>query len=196
MPRPREFDLDTVLDRAMRLFWAKGYYATSLIDLCKAMQINRSSLYAQFGDKRTLFLKAIDRYGEREVTNVSRALSRPVTVSRGLAHFFSELVEQIVAGPGRTGCLIGNAAVEGAAHDREIAASVRRNLHRVEAAFHDALTQAQARAEISQNTDISALASFFVASTQGLRLIGKTTSDRKVLEDIVERIIRALEYDD
>jgi TetR/AcrR family transcriptional repressor of nem operon len=91
--------------------------------------------------------------------------------------------------------LIGNAAVEVAAHDRELAASVRRNLDRVEAAFRNALAQAKTRAEISQHTDISAVARFFVAGTQGLRLIGKTTSDKEILEDIVAQIVGALEYD-
>ena len=193
MARPREFDPDTVLDRAMELFWAKGYHAASLNDLCDAMQLNRSSLYAAFGDKRTLFLKVIDRYGEREAASVFETLSRSVRFGKAVAHFFAELVEQIVAGRGRMGCLIGNTAVEVAAHDRAVAASVRRNLDRVEVAFRHALTQAKARAEIPQHIDISAVARFFVAGTQGLRLIGKATSDREVLEDIVKQIVRALE---
>ena len=179
----------------MQLFWTKGYHATSMTDLCDTMRLNRSSLYAVFGDKRTLFLKAIDRYGEREVARVFETLSRPGSVGKAIAHFFAELVEQIVAGRGRIGCLIGNTAVEVAAHDREVAANVRRNLDRVEAAFRQALAQAKARAEISERTDISAFARFFVAGTQGLRLIGKTTSDREALEDIVEQIVGALRYD-
>jgi len=196
MARPREFDHDTVLDRAMLLFWAKGYHATSLSDLCDTMQLNRSSLYAVFGDKRTLFLMVIDRYGEREAASVFEALSRSVRFGKAVSHFFAELVDQIVGGRGRMGGLRGNTAVEVAAHDRAVAASVRRNLDRVEAAFRHALTQAKVRAEIEQHIDIGAVARFLVASTQGLRLIGKTTSDREVLEDIVEQIVRALEYDD
>jgi TetR/AcrR family transcriptional repressor of nem operon len=65
MARPREFDPDTVLDLAMQVFWVRGYHGTSVDDLCEAMQLNRSSLYSAFGDKRALFLMVVDRYGER-----------------------------------------------------------------------------------------------------------------------------------
>jgi TetR/AcrR family transcriptional regulator, transcriptional repressor for nem operon len=191
--RPREFDPDTALDRAMQIFWSKGYYATSLNDLCEAMQLNRSSLYAEFGDKRALFVKAIDRYSERLVTSGATAFSRPVPIRKAVAGFFADMIEQIAAGPDRMGCFIGNTAAEVATHDRVVAARVRRSLDRLEAMFHDAFAKAMARGEIPQHSDIRALARFFVAGAQGLHLVGKTTKDRAVLEDIVEMILRALE---
>ncbi len=112
MARPREFDPDTVLERAMRVFWAKGYHASSLDDLCEAAKLNRPSLYAAFGDKRALFLATLDRYGDRAVARVTAALSRPVPIRDAIAAFLSEMIEQIVAGPGRAGCFIGNCAAE------------------------------------------------------------------------------------
>jgi TetR/AcrR family transcriptional repressor of nem operon len=196
MARPREFDLDDVIDQAMHVFWAKGFHATSLDDICAATRLNRSSLYSVFNDKRALFLRTIDRYGEREAARVVEALSRPVTVDIAITTFFAELVEQMVAGRGRRGCLIGNAAVEVAVHDDEIGTSVSRNLDRVEAAFRHALTRAKTRSELSEQADVGALARFFVAGTQGLRLIGKTTSNRQALEDIAGQIVRALKRDD
>ena len=195
MARPREFDPDTVLDQATRVFWAKGYHNTSVDDLCEAMVLNRSSLYSSFGDKRALFLVVIDRYGEREVASILDALSRPVSFGNAIAHLFADLVEQIATGSGRLGCLTGNTAAAVATHDREVAARVRRNLDRLEGAFLGALTQAKARAEISQHADIAAAARFFVAAIQGLRLIGKTTSDKKVLQDIAQQILLRLEHD-
>jgi TetR/AcrR family transcriptional repressor of nem operon len=65
MARPREFDLDDVIDKAMHVFWDTGFHATSLDDICAATRLNRSSLYSVFRDKRALFLRTIDRYGER-----------------------------------------------------------------------------------------------------------------------------------
>lgn len=65
MARPREFDADIALDRATDVFWAKGYEATSLDDLCEATGLSRSSLYAAFGTKRDLLLQSVDRYVER-----------------------------------------------------------------------------------------------------------------------------------
>jgi len=193
--RPRSFDADKALDRAMHVFWRKGYDGTSLSDLTRAMRINAPSLYAAFGDKRTLFLQAIDHYGELEVARVFETLSHPQSMGNAIARFFAELVEQIVDGHGRTGCFIGNTAVEVAAHDREVAMTVRRNLDRIEAAFRNALAQARARSQVPEEVDIDALARFFVAGTQGLRLIGKTTSDRGALESIAEHIVAVLRCD-
>ena len=193
MPRPREFDPDTVLERAMQVFWAKGYEAASLDDLCGATRLNRSSLYAAFGDKHALFLETIDRYGDRAVARIAAALSRPLPLREALAAFLSEMIDQIVSGPGRTGCFIGNCAAEVARHDRVAAASVKRNLDRVEAVFRDAFARAQARGELNSGADIDALARFFVASTQGLRLMGKTNPNHEVLEDIAGVMLRCVD---
>src|SRR5258708_27939815 len=110
MARPREFDPDTVLERAMQIFWAKGFESTSLDDLCDATRLNRSSLYAAFGDKRALFLETIDRYGERAVERIAVALSRSLPIRETIAMFLAEMIDQIVEGPGRVGCFIGNCA--------------------------------------------------------------------------------------
>lgn len=193
MARPREFDPDTVLERAMHVFWTKGYEASSLDDLCDATKLNRSSLYASFGDKRALFLESIDRYGDRAVARIAAALSRPLPIRQAVASFLAEMIDQIVAGHGRTGCFIGNCAAEVARHDRAAAASVKRNLERIEVTFRDAFALAKSRGELPAGADIHALARFFVASTQGLRLVGKTTTDREVLEDIARIMLRCLE---
>ena len=193
MARPREFDPETVREKAMQVFWAKGYEATSLDDLCVATQLNRSSLYAYFGDKRALFLETLDRYGERAVKRVSTALSQPLPIREAVAAFLAEMIDQIVAGPGRSGCFIGNCSAEVARHDRAAAARVRRNLQRVEAAFRDGFARAKARGELAADADIDALARFFVASTQGLRLMGKSTADREVLRDIAKVMLHTLD---
>src|SRR5262245_16589595 len=135
MARPRQYDPDVVVDRAMQVFWAKGYEATSLDDICNATRLNRSSLYSAFGDKRALFLEALDRYGDRAVAKVAAALALPVPIREALRSFLTEMIDQIIAGPGRTGCFIGNCAAEVARNDRGAAASVQRNLDRIEATF-------------------------------------------------------------
>src|SRR5262245_58277203 len=149
MARPREFDPDAVLDQAMHVFWAKGYEATSLSDLCDATELNRSSLYASFGDKRALFLETINRYGDSAVARVSAALSRPMPIREVLAAFYANMIDGIVAGPGRNGCFLGNCAAEVVRHDRAAATIVRRNMDRLEAVFRDAFTHARARGELS-----------------------------------------------
>jgi TetR/AcrR family transcriptional repressor of nem operon len=193
MARPREFDPDTVLERAMTVFWSKGYEATSLDDLCEATQLNRSSLYSTFGDKRALFIQTIDRYGDSAVAKVSAALSRPVPIREALAAFLSDTIDKIIAGPGRIGCFIGNCAAEFARHDREVALRVQGNLTRIEAVFRGVFARAKERGELSADSDIDALARFFVASVQGLRLMGKTMTEREALDDIAGVMLRCVE---
>lgn len=183
MARPREFDPDTALERAMQVFWAKGYEATSLDDLCAATGLSRSSLYAAFGDKRDLLLQSLDRYADRGAARFAAALAEP-PIQAALRHVLDEFIDQIVAGPGQRGCFVGNCAAELARSDREALARVRRSLARNEAIFRDALTAAQARGELPAASDPEALARFLVSGLQGLRLVGKANPDRAVLDDI------------
>src|ERR1700736_4824831 len=136
--RPRAFDPDAVLDRAMHVFWAQGYEGASLSNLTRAMRINRPSLYAAFGNKEQLFRKALDRYMDGPVAWFGRALTAPKA---------REVVEQIFLGTARmaenrgipAGCLLvqgalacGNASARKEVATRRAAAEValRRRLRR------------------------------------------------------------------
>ena len=126
--RPRAFDLDDALDRAMHVFWAKGYEAASLSNLTRAMQINRPSLYAAFGNKEQLFRKVLDRYMTGPLAFFGQALAAPKA---------RDVVEQIFLGTARMsenpkappGCLLvqGALASGNASAKKEVAA--RRKLH-------------------------------------------------------------------
>jgi TetR/AcrR family transcriptional regulator, transcriptional repressor for nem operon len=187
MARPREFDADDALERATRVFWTRGFEHTSLDDLCAATGLGRSSLYAAFGDKRALYLKALARYEERSVARIAKAFEGR-TLRQGLEAFLAGLIDDIVAGPGRSGCFIGNCAAELARLDRAAAARVRASLERIEAAFREVLWK-----ELPPGADASALARFLTAGVQGLRLVGKTNPDRAALEDIAAVMLRCLD---
>jgi TetR/AcrR family transcriptional repressor of nem operon len=193
MARPREFDLDVALERAMHVFWAKGYEATSLDELCDATGLSRSSLYAAFGDKRSLLLQSLSHYVENGSERIAKALARKVPFRAALAEFLGDFIDAIMAGPGRRGCFIGNCAAEMARQDRGAMAHIRGALERNESYFRDALLAAQARGEFSPETDVVALARFLTASIQGLRLVGKANPDRAVLEDIAAVMLRCLD---
>jgi TetR/AcrR family transcriptional repressor of nem operon len=193
MARPREFDTDTALERAMQAFWAKGYKATSLDELCAATGLSRSSLYAAFGGKRALLHRSLGRYQQQAAARVAAALSRPGPVRAAIAAFVDDLIEGIVSGPGRRGCFIGNCAAELARGDRVTAARVRRALEGIEGLFRDALARGQASGEIAAAADVDELARYLVAGIQGLRLVGKANPDRAALESIAAVMLRALE---
>jgi TetR/AcrR family transcriptional repressor of nem operon len=185
MARPREFDADHALERATRVFWTKGFEHTSLDELCAATGLGRSSLYAAFGDKRALYLKALSRYEERSVARIAKAFEgRPLR--KGLEAFLAGLIDDIVAGPGRSGCFIGNCAAELARLDRTAATRVRASLERLETTFRQVLEQHRV-------PDADARARFLTAGVQGLRLVGKANPQRAALEDVARLMLNCLE---
>jgi len=193
MGRPREFDFDDTLERAIQTFWAKGYEATSIDDLCEATGLGRSSLYAAYGDKQAIYAQALERYEQNAVVRIGATLANARSVRKGIAAFIQRIIDDIVAGPGRRGCFIGNCAAEIVRGDRTHAARVRRSLERIETTFTEALTKARANGELSKTANVEALARFLTASIQGLRLVGKANPDRKALEDIAAVMLHCFE---
>jgi TetR/AcrR family transcriptional repressor of nem operon len=192
MARPREFDANVALERAMDLLWSQGYEATSLDDLCEVTGLSRSSFYATFGSKRKLLLRSVDRYVERRVTNLTEMLTRPVPVREAFAALLDDFIDRIVEGSGRRGCFLGNCAAELPRGDRGALMQVRDGLGRTEAVFRQALAAAKARGELQSDADVRALARFLTAGIQGLRLVGKVNPDRAALKEIAFTMLRCL----
>jgi TetR/AcrR family transcriptional regulator, transcriptional repressor for nem operon len=192
MARPREFDPDAALDRAMHVFWARGYEATSLDDLCAATGLSRSSLYAAFGDKRDLLLQSLDLYSDRSAARFTAALAG-APIRKGLRTILDEFIDQIVSTQGRWGCFVGNCVAELASGDPEALKRVRRILARNESIFREAFAAAKSRGELPPAADPAALARFVTAGLQGLRLFGKANPDRAALQDIAGVLLRCLE---
>lgn len=104
--RPREFDKAEVLRRSMLTFWEKGYHATSIDDLTISTGIQKSSLYAAFGDKASLFLASLDRYTELICSGEMASLQKGSTPSESLHSFFTEVIRAATAAKGPRGCMI------------------------------------------------------------------------------------------
>lgn len=168
MARPKEFDPDEALDKAMHVFWHKGYEATSMEDLLSAMDINRGSLYATFGDKRALFLKAMDRYcaGGGVGSRIS-ILTQPGPALPLIRRFIGAMLEFGLSDPQRRGCLITNTVMELAPHEKDIARKVSGRLQMAEEAFFTLLTRAKHEGELAQEKDPRALARFLTTMMQG-----------------------------
>ena len=193
MARPREFNVDIALERAMDVFWSKGYEATSLDDLCGVTGLSRSSFYATFESKRSLLLRSVDRYVEQRNPRIAAILAQPLPIRDAFAALAQQFIDQIVSGPGRRGCFLGNCAAELPRIDRAALAHVRKGLESTEATFREALTRAKARGELPVGADVTALARFLMSGFQGLRLVGKVNPDRTTLEDITGTMLRCLE---
>jgi len=191
--RPREFERDVVVDRAMQVFWSRGYEATSIQHLVARMGIQRGSLYHAFGDKRGLFFAAIERYDRVVTAKLLEILDSPGSGKDAIRQFFRLKVDLSVEPRRPRGCLVTNSTAELASRDRGTATRVGGVLARIEAAFHRAVLRAQAAGEIDPARDPRALARFLTSSAQGLSVMAKASPDRAVLEDIVTVTLAALE---
>ncbi len=190
--RPKEFDEQQALERAMEVFWAHGYEATSVQDLLDAMGINRGSMYDTFGDKHALFSAAIDHYGRTVTRGVETLLAAPGSPLANIRRSLVAMADQALNGSCR-GCLATNTAIELAQHDPQSGDAVTRILQRIEKAFHGALRRAVEAGELAPGTNTRAQARFLTGMLQGVVVMGKASSSRATLRDIVAVALGALE---
>src|SRR3989454_12499362 len=165
--RPKAFEHDVVLDRAMQAFWSRGYEATSIQHLVDRMGIQRGSLYDTFGDKRALFFAAIDRYDRVVTAKLLAALDEPASGRDAIRRFFRAKVELALEPRRPRGCLVTNSAAELASRDRGAATRVGAVLGKIEAAFHRAVGRARKAGEVERARDPRALARVLTNSAQG-----------------------------
>ncbi|MDQ6437905.1 TetR/AcrR family transcriptional regulator [Mesorhizobium sp. LHD-90] len=189
--RPRTFDRDDALRRAMELFWEKGYGGASLADLTETMGINSPSLYAAFGSKQALFDEAVDLYARTESPEIWEALSVEPTARDAVASFL-RLTALSFSRPGKpAGCLI----VLGALHDSdasaEACAALRR--HRAEnvEAVRARLERGIAEGDVPAGTDCETVARFFLTVQQGMSIQARDGATRERLHALAEGAMAA-----
>lgn len=185
MARQREFEIDAVLESAMKVFWRKGYFATTVADLVDATGLHRGSLYAAFGSKAEIYHRALERY--MSAVRLRRAVeSQPGRPVRDvLREVLQDMVETAIADRERRGCLMTNTAIELAGHDPAAADAVAETFADLERVLAARLDRAQAEGEVSPAQSPEALARFVVGTIQGLRVMAKLRPERGALEDIV-----------
>lgn len=193
MARPQEFDRDAVVDKAIEVFWSKGYEATSIQDLVEATDINRGSLYNTFGDKAGLFTAAMERYSasspSKRVIDAAEAGPPRETIE----NLFAEIVDHGAADAKCRGCLVTNTATEMTGRDNAVAERIRTNMQRLEDAFLQLIERGQACGEIAPWRAPRELARFLVASAQGMQVIAKVESDWHALQDIADTVLSNLD---
>lgn len=192
MARPREFDPERAVDKAIEVFWQRGYKATSVQDLVEATGIQRGSLYAAFGSKAGLFDAAMDRYmaeysAPRQLENEDRP------IREALADLLAALIESAATDKSRRGCFVTNTAVELTPHDAAVARKIAGNLGNLEDVLTRRLTDAQSRGEVRTDREPRAMARFLVGSVQGLRVMSKVTPDRERLQDMADIVLASLD---
>ena len=149
MARPREFDEEAVLDAAVQCFWSRGFEATSVRDLAGSMGITGASLYNAFGDKRSLYRKALDHYVENSITDRIRRCADKAPRA-AIAGFFAEILARSLSDPEHKGCMLVNAALDVTPDDPQFTQAVASVLDRIEAFFRDKVEAGQADGTITR----------------------------------------------
>ncbi len=186
MARPKAFDRERVLEKAMCFFWCHGYEATSIQDLVDHLGINRQSLYDTFGDKHALFLASLNRYKEVKVAQLVMQLQHPGAGKAAIQDLFQNVVKELLSNEPRRGCLMANSSAEVAPHDPESARLVSAYLGQMEDAFYHALVSAREQGAFHDpNRDLYALSRFLTNSLQGLSVTSKAGASYQALQDIV-----------
>jgi len=184
MARPKAFDVDEALERAMELFWRQGYEATSLPDLVQHMGIGRQSLYDTFGGKRQLFLQALDRYTAVMIGGALGRLERPGASIDDLTAFLEAVVAYQTGKRVRTACLMINSAMELAVSDKEVARRASAHHQRMEGAFRRVLEHAAAQQDIHPLLPVDTVARHMVATILGMVVAAKSGAEPAVLRDM------------
>ncbi|MFE9534082.1 TetR/AcrR family transcriptional regulator [Streptomyces sp. NPDC006691] len=194
MARTKEFDPDAALRSALELFWRRGYEATSMADLVEHLGIGRASIYATFGNKHELYLKALDRYAEHRDAALLAELSAPgpaLPAVRGVVRRFA--AESTAEDSRLAGCLVTNTAAELAPHDHAAARRVELSWGHIETLLHSALVRAQAQGELPAHRDPRGLARLLLVFFQGARVVGKASADPGRVRDAAEQMLTLLD---
>jgi TetR/AcrR family transcriptional repressor of nem operon len=187
--RPREFDTDAAVARAMDVFWSCGYHGTSLPDLLQATALSRGSLYAAFGDKHGLFLRALDRYIGDALARLDTELDPGEDALAGVRACLAGYVDRTSGVAGRRGCLVVATAMELAAHDPEVEQRIRRFFRAMETRLAKAMARAQASGELADCVEPRTAARLLVCLVEGMRVVGKTGVDRAASHAVVQTLI-------
>jgi TetR/AcrR family transcriptional regulator, transcriptional repressor for nem operon len=192
MARPREFDVDQALEKAMRVFWAQGFQGSSFDDLMKAARVQKQSLYNAFGDKHELFLKALALYRTQVLSQVQAMLSAEGSPLAAITRFMRYAAE-----PGRLhdcppGCLMSNTALELGTSDSDVAREVKLLFRGMEHALSAAVEKGQAAGEITQRFSSNEIGRSLANTINGIRILENTGASPQQVKGIVDMALAAI----
>jgi len=190
MARPKEFDQEKALQKAIHLFSQQGFAASSTDELMRVMDVGRQSMYDTFGDKRALFLKALEMYVRQSVHAITVELERPgssLSAVQNALVAFAERKELSSA----EGCMGLNAISEFGQRDADVTRITRNAARVLRQTLMHVLTRAKNQGEISSDADLDSMADFFESTLAGIRMAAKAGKSRQALRNIAAFAARA-----
>jgi len=191
--RPREFDIDAALDKAIVIFSERGYYGTSIADLSSALELTAGSIYKAFDDKRAVFIAALERYITLRTERLQQALQPTRTGRERVRTVLALYAASSYEDEGRRGCLIVSSAVELAISDPEIAERVARSLDLHEKRLTLFIRQGQDDGSIPAHVEATVTARLLLCVLQGMRVIGKTGRGKKEMNSLIDKAMKVLD---
>lgn len=176
----------------MSVFWTRGYHGTSLTDLLRATRLSRGSLYAAFGDKHTLFLRALDRYIDDALARLDREFDPRDTALEGLRRCVAGYIERTSGAGGKRGCLLVATAMELAGDDAEVAQRIRRFFKGMETRLVSVLTRMRATGALAAGVEPAKAAQLLLCLLEGMRVVGKVGPNPAVLQAAADSLIDRL----
>ncbi len=176
----------------MNVFWTRGYHATSLTDLLEGTGLSKGSLYKAFGDKKSLFLKALDCYAEAGLEELGETLATPGPVKQAIRAALTIYVPLSAGDAGRRGCMVMATAAEMLPHDAEVGRARPGHVPPHPGPAGRAVRRGQGAGEIAIGQDARDVARFLVCQIEGMRLLGKVGATRQDMAAVVEAAMRSL----
>lgn len=183
MARPKEFDQEQALRKAIRLFSQQGFAATSTDDLMRVMDVGRQSMYDTFGDKRALFLKALKMYVAESVHSINVELERPGSALSAIQNALVTFAERKDLSNAE-GCMGLNAITEFGQRDADVTRIARGAARVQRQTLMRVLTRARKQGELSSDADLDSMADFFESTLAGIRMAAKAGKSRQTLQNI------------
>jgi len=193
MGRPKEFDEDQALADAIGVFWREGYEATSIQHLTEAMGIQRASLYATFGDKHSLYVRALRHYQQQGLRDLTGELENTDDPRGAILSLLQRSAENSAGRGGRRGCFCVNANIELAPQDQKISKALREHSEAVEALLASAIRRARQLGQPAGRGDPDQLAVMLYGLIIAMNVLGKQRASRERLQALVEQGAAALD---
>lgn len=192
MPWEKTFDESDVIEKAMNVFWKKGYAATSITDITDATGIKRGSLYNAFDGKHDLFVRALLKYGNDRRTSRLRALEAVEDPREAIAMFFDSLVKNTLEDPDKKGCLLFNTALEYASHSDDVRRMVSQGIGEVVSFFEGRIVRGQELGTIPDSVEPRSTAQTLVGLVVGIRVLGRGAFGKAALEQLAQQATRMI----
>jgi len=174
----KQFDRDEVLGRALHLFWDKGYEAVGVSELLEHMQIGRQSMYDTFGNKRELFMQALQAYQQQQISAVRGILTAPGSPLENIRKTFAYWEQMVTEGKG---CLLGNSSCGTGSQDESVCRMLCQGMRSIRDAFRDALARARDAGELGADLDPDEVADLIVTTGQGAALLSQVPGNTDIV---------------